>query len=535
MNDDVNVAGTSNNENNVNENNVKVDSSLDTGNTPEFDSKKTRSKKWIGILIVAIIVLAAGSFFLMNKNGSSTDGYYSIAFSEDDVEYVPLMNGEVVSINDASDAAVTPDRKHLVYLKDEELYCSKIDKTEEKLINDKCEGFYVVKNDGFLYYTDTSMIRYTFSDGKEVELGDVKDYIVSRFSLNVAYSTADAVYMLRASESQPVKMGGYENDCELAAIDDDGKTVFWKSTASGTCDVYTYSNGEKSKIGSFELSSRYGFVSCRYNYSRSYFVFYSSSSDYLYYVNSGEEPVKVKLPDKGYVNDIYTEKCEMSYDDSPKMSGLYINYSTSDGNSIYYVNADGERDKIMSDIEQFVIVNKHLYYIDEDDNLRCAKISKEVLSDDNKITGDVGILFSESINGYLYFMKDVNSKEEMGELYVLKDGSDPIKIASDVHFSTLWDTYYMSGTTSLDGQSIVFYRDVKEIDGSYLSKGTMYLYEYKKSPIKISDDVIVGSENSAKLSRRIVKDSIVYRVKESSDDGTYYFFDGTSGKEIATN
>jgi len=195
----------------------------------------------------------------------------------------------------------------------------------------------------------------------------------------------------------------------------------------------------------------------------------------------------------------------------------------------------------LSNIGSYSIYDNSLYFVDEDSNLKTAKIAEATLSNEEKITGDVEILDTTSNNGYIYFIKDYSSTDETGILYAYKKGVAPVKIASDVTCWKYESFGYINGLKkNPDGKTIYFYKDSTDIKDTYSSYAVLYKYTYGDTePTKITSDVVIGSINSGYTSGVIDNNSFIYLKYSSVNDekiiGDWYYFNGTDSTKMAAD
>ncbi|WP_139263760.1 hypothetical protein WAA20_12320 [Butyrivibrio fibrisolvens] len=513
-------------------------------------------KKGIGLLFRKIVVgvtsvaVLSGCSLDLNISGSSVEmadvcipGMYDVCiqgmYDDDSNAYVPLMNGDIVEIDDnVVDSYVLPDRQKIVYLTaDDKIYLMNVADEDKDLICDTAAYLGIVKNEGFVYAdTKGNYYRYSLEDDTSVELGT--SYYCPIDNFNLIYFKDNAAYILKPSSDEPEKLGNCEVDWSVLFVSNDGNTVIWYTSDDDSIDLYMYSDGEKSKIGSYGISQEYGYVHVDYNQTQTSIVAFPTGADYLFLINSGNEPVKIQLSGGLVSDDFYTSNGILVHDTSDKIDGLYCVVNDNNGKSICYITDDGEHEEVVSGVNQFATYEGYLYYTDDNDNLRQAKLDKAELKDEEKIAGDVGIMHDDCINGYVYYAKDVSRNDKNGNLYVYKNSSEPQKIASDVSLS-----FYVNGdgdikgSLSTDGKTIYYYKNISSIDDTY-NCGSLCKYTYgDEDSITISDDVMLNYERSSCFMRYIKNDLIIYLKYDSVENGVFYmdwyFYDGKDSERMA--
>lgn len=155
----------------------------------------------------------------------------------------------------------------------------------------------------------------------------------------------------------------------------------------------------------------------RFNKSQNAFAVADIHSDEFYFQNKGKELVKVRLSDDLGSSTLYTASGNLTYDNGKAIDGLYITVDADNGDNVYYVTAEGEREKLLSNVKEIDIQSGFIGYIDEDDNLRVAKLNGTELKDEKKVAGDVAALKLSMDGKYLYYVKGVDTERNIGALY----------------------------------------------------------------------------------------------------------------------
>lgn len=502
-------------------------------------------KKIVAITLALILCLslaACGQSTSVKSTKPEVNDAVAAKYDSDGIAYIPLMDGNIAKIDDeVFRASVTPDRKHIVVLTlDGVLYYTGADQAEKTQISEKGNAISAVADEGILYQdADNNYHRFLFADGSDVNIGKVTTYKRSTNGLHIAFETNSAVYILYGNAQEKEKLGNVTNSCKILYVSDDGKTVYWNDYKNYEETIFASVNGEKTKVGTFDTSSKYVNTSVTHNETEKYAVFTNIYSDVMYVVPENGEPLKIKLGHELASSRVYTKSGLLRKDTSSAFPGIYVSVEGSDGNNLYYIDAEGEKEKVLSEIGSYTIYDNTLYYVDEDGNLKIAKIEDATLTNEEKVTGDVEILDeTKCIDGYIFFVKDYFSKDSTGILYAYKKGSDPVKITSDVF--SYKDFGYIVGTNSPDGKTIYFYKDLEEISGTYSSSAVLYKYTYGDSePTRIASDVVVGTIDSGYTTGLINNNSFIYfkysSVKDEEIIGDWFFFNGTDSKQMATD
>ena len=514
-------------------------------------SKKKGKKLAIIIGIVAVVIVAAAAVGLFvikpmfdNFMSAEVNDFVKAYRDADGTAYFPLMDGNVVEIDDnVSEAYLLLNRNQIVVLtKDDRLYYTHTDLKTETRISEDCDSIFEMLNEGIIYRdNDGEYHRYLFSDDSDINIGKISDintsgsYLNTHYmgnvygsNLNILYSDNSSVYILASDSKKIEKVANIKNDCSILYISDDGKTAFWDDYVSSEHTIYVYYNGEKTKVGTFDSQSAYAtYVS--YNKNKEYAVVFNYYSDTAFIVSKDGESMKLKLGGELDSSGFYTKSGIIKDDTASAFQGVYycVN-SYSNTKNLYFIDENGERESVIENIVDYRIYNGYLYYVDENSNLRSAKLSGAKLSDREKITGDVYRIKEDFINGYLFFLKNYDYEDYTGTLYAYKAGSEPIRVASDVAYSHVY--------SSIDGKTICFFKDVYDIKYNY-SAGKLYKYTYGDAkPTLIASDVILGSLSSGYRSELLNNRAIVYRLLSSVKDdyvyGDLYFYNGVESTKM---
>lgn len=505
-------------------------------------------KKTVAIILAFVLSLslvACGQSTSPRNAKPETNTLIAAKYDGDGVAYVPLMSGNAARIDDdVFRSAVTPDRAHIVVLtKDGVLYFTDADQTAKTQVTDKGDSIQIVADEGVLYAdSDGDYHRYLFTDGSDVNIGKVGTYKQSETGFNVAFAVDSSLYVLAGSAQEKEKIGNITNSCEFLYVSNDGKTVYWNDYEDYEETVFISVDGDKTKIGTFETSSKYTATAIAYNGNNKFAVVTNYHSDTLFVVPESGEPLKIKLGNELASSKVFTKTGLLSEDTSSAFSGIYVTVEGSDGDNLYYIDAAGEREKVLSKIGTYAIYDNYLYFVDEDSILKIAKIAEAALSNEEKITGDVEIMYSASNNGYIYFVKDFNSTDDTGILYAYKKGADPVKVTSDVsclEYESI-GIRLINGSNSPDGKTIYFYKDSTDIKDTYREYAVLYKYTYGDAePVKIASDVVIDSIKSGYASGLINNNSFIYfkysSVKDKDIIGDWYYFNGTDSSKMATD
>lgn len=496
----------------------------------------------IGIIIIVLListlgVFGGGLFFkvVSRANTSVNNTEISARYDEDSIAYIPTMNGNVIKINDdVNKAVMTSNRTYVVVLTyKNELYFVDLKTNEKIFVADNAFEMGNIHDKGFIYWdSDDVCHRVIYKDCSDVKLGQVRQYgkyiVSSDKNFNITFVVDDALYLMKESSQEKEKLARLYDTCDILYIADDGETVYWCEYGKSENVVYEYYNGEKTKIGMMEIMDEYVSYNNNmfvHNKSGEFGVIVNNTANTLYMVKKGKEPIKVKLNDSLYnMKKIYSVNGELSREKSPSVKGIYVLEKGQSINNLYYIDSEGESEKVLSNITDYEISDGYIYYIDYEDNLKEARINGATVSHEKKISSDVDVF--KHYAGYVYFMKDTSKNHQMGSLYVYKQGSEAKRITDDVYcFVSTDGQAEWSGFIGIDGKSCYYLKE-PEVRYEVPVVGDLYKYTYGKTKnSRIASDVIgytISSKNDMNL---INNDSFIYERNVSQDEFGYYIGD----------
>ena len=296
-----------------------------------------------------------------------------------------------------------------------------------------------------------------------------------------------------------------------------------------------YHDGEKTTLTTLDTSSSSATI--RFNKSQNAFAVADIHSDEFYFQNKGKELVKVRLSDDLGSSTLYTASGNLTYDNGKAIDGLYITVDADNGDNVYYVTAEGEREKLLSNVKEIDIQSGFIGYIDEDDNLRVAKLNGTELKDEKKVAGDVAALKLSMDGKYLYYVKGVDTERNIGALYryTLKSEKSE-KIASETYIWGMFGFYLSYFYVSEDGRTVYYFEDVDEIEDTYTNYGTFKCATVGKDPVKIGTDILVQTPNDGMKGGYIDSSSFVYSkyVSLNADEEPVVNWMFYNGKDCVT-
>ena len=209
------------------------------------------------------------------------------------------------------------------------------------------------------------------------------------------------------------------------------------------------------------------------------------------------------------------------------------------GNSLYFIDLEGERERMITGIDSMAISDGYIVYRNDEDTLYFAQLDGAELKEESRIASDVELFRVQG--DYVYYFR--NCEDNSGTLYCRKlseaDG-EAVKIASDVgcYIGTWSKNDYLCVNES--GDTVFYFRNLEEIKNSYMDMGTLYRWSWgDEEPTKIASDVVQGTVTSYLLSGVVVPDRMGFMRYDSTNDdrdvvGDLYFYDGSDTSKIAS-
>ena len=510
---------------------------------------KTKSRKLpliIAIIaIVAVLAVAAVLIFtgIISFGGSASSSELtgiSAKIDEDGNAYIPLLDGTCITIKDeVLSAGITADRKHVVVvLADGTLYVTDKNLSSKTQISTDCDHLSAIRNDGFIYW-DTNDIAYrvVFEDNSSVELGHDVALIAAKNSISVLYATDEGgVFTLASNSTNSNKVGSYTSSIELEAISDDAQLSVWVTSENDNVQTIVLNDGEDREILG-EVDYKYNYTYVNTTDDQGLWIITNLYSEYIWIKYPGQDTVKAKLGSDCYSSLVYGSTGLLSGMKAKDVDCVYVSTDADTGCNVYSITTDGDRERILSKIYSYRIIDDGIIYTDEDNSLYIAELDGTSIADESKIASDVDS-FEVSENGkYVYYMR--NCDDGVGALYCYKVGSsEPVKVASEVACSSYGSMYT---TISADGASVFYFKDMEKIADTYTYQGTLMLWNYSKEEAsKISSDVVNYSVSSGLSSGEVnPKGYLFMKYGSVTADGdilvNWMFSDGSDTTKMATD
>lgn len=497
-----------------------------------------------GLLLAAMCV----SLCACAAGGSAKDTEKSIMLGKNGADgdaWVSLMNGESVKIKgEIVRCFLLGDRSTIVALTDDgELFRTTVKDTDDRTtLAENVKTINCVRENG-LIFTDTKERQYRakFGSAEPLELGTDLALAVADDTLSLMYADDEGnLFLLPEGEEDAEKIANWKSpSIVVESVSNDGKTALWveKDESNDEAVSYLYHDGEKTKLTTLDSDS--SSATLRFNRAQNAFAVADIYADEFYFRNNGGELVKVKLSDDLASSTVYTASGNLIFDGGSRIDGLYIRVDADDGDNVYFIDAEGERDKILSDIQDMDIQSGVIGYIDADDNLRVAKLENGELKDETKVAGDAAALKLSKDGKYLYYVKSADSERNTGALYRYTLKSDESeKIASETYIWCILDFYVSYFYISDDGKTVYYFEDVEDIEDTYTDYGTLKCAAVGKEPVKIGTDILVQIPNDGLQGKYVNAKAFVYSkfVSLDADENlivNWMFYDGKEALTLA--
>lgn len=493
-------------------------------------------KRYICLILIAVLLFSLSACAAGGGKDKPKPDLVSGWLDDGGKAYICIEGGYTITIDDKLEGAfITPDRSRVICLdEDGRLYHLSYDKKnavlgEDITIAKNVDGVMIVCDAGLVYLTEEGdYYRYSFADESKVKFkgSDIFEAFVTS-SFNIVYCAGGNIYLLPADSEDNEKLGSYENDPNIVIVSEDGKTVVWSDIGEESATVYVYENGERTKLGDMEMSFYSGGIYYD-ELAEDYLALYSISSSTLFLKPSGGEHVRVKFKSE-------LSSC-LGAAGGKKFEGLYVSVNNGDElKDLYYISKDGEKEKLLSGVKDIAISGETLYYLDEDNALRCAKLKGMELGESERIASDVYVMYAAPDSGTVFYYRDCEGVDPdnytgEGSLYYFSyGGKAPVKISSGVfliHYEFSYSEeslYYSADYLSEDGKTVYFFKDAEK-DGDYNTYANLYSYTLgADGPVKISGDVLIFTLNSQTRSPLINPKFFTFaRYSSDRDEGGVY-------------
>lgn len=437
--------------------------------------------------------------------GKSKRGPTSFVYTDDtDTPYLSLVNGETLKIaDDATFAALTPDGKRAVYLqpdgKETAVILLDVKSGKKKTIHTASQNQHLlvraIGNNGVFFLAadeeKASMLVYDFKRSdftlrlEEISAFDLLSVSsalqsASDPSFSFGYIHEKAIFTFTEGDKEPTKLYTVSGaEPELLYVSNKGKTVVWSET-SGKSVLLRMAYRGKVSVLVRDLSIEDD-IQIAGTADGGFFALYTGNE--IHMIRNGKELTKARCTNTvvGLEQwNVYTDRGQL-IGDSASLKGIYLELD----DVLYYLNTNGEKEKILSNLGRYVIRNNRIFYI-QNEVLYLADIKNGLATDRVKLGADV-LEFEVSSDGeYVYFLN------AQGTLHAYRCGDDTAnRVAADI------PAFY----STVQGDRMLYFTDCKTLDNSsYVVTGTLMEYSHKTGESRrIAYDVELTSLHSANV------------------------------------
>lgn len=492
-------------EGNEQEKKAKKDMKVNFLVVKEFSQKQFGPFKGGHFFIIGIVIIVLAFLFVVNKNNAGNGEYpeYSMVYQNADGELLVTNKSQKEGIKISSDSETrdvvyaNKTNRYILFEKNNALYLYNSKKKDDttKILSDLSVAYFT-PNDKYIVAVDSdgNLYSYNYKKDKEKLDSDVTS-IKACTDTKVLYVKDGSLYIRSLNAKKDDKVKVEDSNVYYASITEDGKKVVYITDKDKDLKYYTISNGKSDKVDS-DVVEYY----CDTNCKHMYYVTNDSESK-LYYYN-GKEGEKV-------ASEIY----EIADVDVANKQVVYTKIDDKKFILYYKKAVKGDEVKIDEDLEKsptaYIYNGKGIYYINDDSELKYAKINGSKI-------GDVKTVLEDAPSGFTTYKKGLvlvadTDKRSNGDLYFVT-GNKGKKIDSDVYASYL--------RVSIKGNRIYYLKDYTS------NSGDLYTTTGGKGK-KIDSDVY----------RYVyVNDKNIYYLKDFSSSKRYgdmYLYNGSSSKKMA--
>lgn len=476
--------------------------------------QQNRRKSFLILAVMCVVIaVAVAAFFLIRGGKPADSNYEALAISAyttaDGAAYIPLHDGTYIVINeDVETALLTKDRQNLVVLlKDGMLYVTDPKQTNRTVIADNISDIWV-RDDGFVYKDENGILyKSLFAELESIEVGKASIFTVAQNTVSLLYTTDNKeIYTMAANSDEGVKVGSYDATVTLKAISDDAQISVWVEKDGEETSIYLNDGENRSTLSKSELEYEYTYVEFTEDQKMAV-VMNALFDDCLWIKTDGGEPLEVKLAGEPNSIIIYSENGWLHDEKSTDVDSFFISTQGETYSNIYNITIDGNRERLLSQIKEFDIVNGIIVYLDDEDDLYWGKIDGNEVLDSKKIASEVSVVEVTNNGNYIYYIKDYDDDEEVGTLFCYKMGTDEaVKVASEVSCYGGVASGWTNNVYSADGETVFYYKDMEEIEDTYSAYGTLMKWTYgEEIATKVASEVLKYSPTSGISSGDVIE------------------------------
>lgn len=399
---------------------------------------------------------------------------------------------------------VTPDRNNVVMLTESgELSYSNAAMENIVEVSGSVASVSDIRNDGFFYTSEDSITyRVRFGAEENDKLGEDVRYTVAKHTTSVLYATTEGkIFLLGCDTADKVRIGTFEDRVTVWEVSDNGGIAVWLLNEGKQYTPVIYNSGDKKTCEPY--SSNYPGFSAELSKDQKMVVLGSYYSNTVYFAKEGEEAVKVSLPDDLFLPIFYSEKGRIRDTNTEDVRAVFFNVDAKSGTNFYGMTLDGDKERLLSNIQGAWVQDGRVIYVDEDRNLCYAPMTSSGIGEEKKISGDVDRLDFPETGDCIFFTKNADGDTATICVYSFKEESVQ-KLSGNVS-----GRFYL-GT---DGATVFFFKNVEDVKNTYSTYGDLCRWTYAKKDVeseKLASDVLTSSLTSMLDSGEIEKNGFLF-------------------------
>lgn len=312
----------------------------------------------------------------------------------------------------------------------------------------------------------------------------MEDYAVADDGLSILYAIDGTICVLAADSDEAIQVGSYSNGVELLAVSNDGSFAVWAfENDDGTCGLAMVNAEESTVLKEAEETLDVSVI-----FSSDQALALVISTDTMWIRQPDKETEKVKLGGEFSSEAVYTGTGLLSERAALEIDSLYLSVANEAGDlSVYKISMDGDREKVVTGVDEFCIVSGYLFYMDSDSSLYYGDLSGNGF-DGERLSTNMYTLSTGS--DYVYYLKNYESLG--GTLYAYQIGAgEAVKVDTSV---------YWSFRICADGTAVYYIKDIERLARStyiYAYYGELYSWDYAAGEsVFIASDTLSGTMNS---------------------------------------
>ena len=484
---------------------------------------------WIAAAAFLFVFLLCIFAFSGGDNGE----YPAVIFSlrnTDDESWLVSHDGQSIPLDIEKDdlryAVLTPDEKHIIVMMDGgQLYITGPNMKEKNIICENADYFYYVRDEGFVYSdSEDQYYRVLFNKSEPLPLGkNINSLFCADKALDLLYHTDDHVFTLTASQKDPVSIFESESDNDLSciALTENAESGAWIENKS---KLHILDHGEVETIESAR-SIKYP-IAFRSKDNKMLYIFDLDLST-IWIKESGKETVEARLPDS-LTSIPYTLSGYFTQTNASAVKDLYV---SADNSNVYCISPSGDREKVLSDVERFMITDGKIIYLTNENDLYIADLKHFQVTNQEKISTEIVNFSMIPGSKYLFYIKGQGNSDQNLYCYNIKNQKSQ-RVASAVD-------HYLNVTD--DGKTVLFFRDTESVPDSYKVYGTLLKWTVgDKEAEAIATEVVTDTLEDYTVSDYFKSDSIYFykyldSLEKNSYEADFMFFDGKKAEKVLSS